>query len=120
MSVCGVVIYMHWIGSYLMHIFILSLFKCSFNPLVTVNVNIPHNAQFVIAKCLREHHLAGSGGENHYNERVAECRLGANILYKVFCESNALVYNATKVGLHMMELGVCKAIDGISNFLIAS
>ena len=67
------------------------------------DVNIPPNSQFVIAKCLREHHLAGGTGENHYNERVAECRIGANLLYKHFLESKGLE-NDGKVFLLLLLL----------------
>ena len=55
--------------------------RISFNPLVTRNASIPADAQFVIAKSLREHHLAGEG--NKYNQRVAECRLACNIILKL-------------------------------------
>lgn len=51
-----------------------------FNPLRTVNVALPPGATFVVANSCVEMNKAAS---SHYNIRVVECRLAAQIIAKV-------------------------------------
>ncbi|ELU08263.1 hypothetical protein CAPTEDRAFT_220087 [Capitella teleta] len=50
-----------------------------FNPLTTTDVTLPHGAAFVIANSCVE---MNKGATDHFNIRVAECRLATQVLAK--------------------------------------
>jgi N-acetylgalactosamine kinase len=75
-----------------------------FNPLKVTNISLPHGSQFVITNSCVEMNKAAS---NHFNTRVAECKLATQVLAK----SQGIDWRTIKKPLDLQKALKCSLIE---------